>query len=129
MLGNRPKTLGSDNDGASAGTNAPTRWISVQIGQQSSASPSRSGGLAGAVRASLDASALASVNSSADTGAKRSRCTCPKDNASWKATANSARYELNLERDRNQFIVVALGASHIGSRPIPAADVATLVTM
>src|SRR5262245_60551197 len=30
---NRPKTAGSGNDGTSAGTNAPARWMSVQIGQ------------------------------------------------------------------------------------------------
>jgi hypothetical protein len=32
----RPKMVGSGEGGVCAGTNAPARWISVQIGQQSS---------------------------------------------------------------------------------------------
>ena len=40
--------------------------------------------------------------------AKRSRCTCPNVSASWNASANSARYAPHFDRDRNQFIVVAL---------------------
>src|SRR5262245_45225864 len=38
-------------------------------------------------------------------------CTCPNDSASWNASANSARYEPHLERDRNQPIVVTRCAS------------------
>src|SRR5262245_22535204 len=41
----------------------------------------------------------------------RSRCTCPNETASWNASANSARYAPNLDRVRNQFIVVKLHAS------------------
>ena len=125
----RPKTAGSGKDGGSASTNAPARWIRVQIGQRWSARSSRPAGSAGALRASLDASALATVNLSGDTGAKRSRCTCPNVRASWSASANSARYEPHLDRDRNQFIVVALGALTSVADLFPPADVATLVTM
>src|SRR5262252_7696212 len=110
---NRPKTVGSGNDGASAGTSAPARWISVQIGQWSSAGCSRPAGLEGALRSSADgcapASALAPVP--AEGGVKRSTCTWPNETASWNASANSARYAPNLERDRNQRIVVTLRAS------------------
>jgi len=41
----------------------------------------------------------------------RSRCTWANETASWNASANSARYAPNLERDRNQRIVVTLRAS------------------
>jgi hypothetical protein len=41
----------------------------------------------------------------------RSRCTWANETASWNASANSARYAPNLERDRNQRIVVTLHAS------------------
>ena len=107
----RPKTLGSANDGVSAGTNAPARWISVQIGQQSSARSSRPGGEEGALGSSGDACVLASAVAPAETGTICSRCTCPNETASWNASASSARYEPTLERDRNQFIVVTLRAS------------------
>jgi hypothetical protein len=107
---NRPKTAGSGNDGISAGTNAPARWISVQIGQQSSARSCRPVGLEGALRSSADGCAPASALAPAEAGATCSRCTWP-DTASWNASANSARYEPNLERDRNQLIVVTLRPS------------------
>jgi hypothetical protein len=70
-----PKTLGSATDGVSAGTNAPARWISVQIGQQSSAWSSRPGGVEGALRSSGDACVLASAVALAATGATCARCT------------------------------------------------------
>src|SRR5262245_24226877 len=105
---NRPKTVGSGNDGASAGTSAPARWISVQIGQWSSAGCSRPAGLEGAVRSSADGGAPASALAPAASGAIRSRCTWPDETASWNASANSARYAPNLERDRNQLIVGTL---------------------
>jgi len=108
---NRLKTAGSGNDGISAGTSAPARWISVQIGQWSSARPSRPVGLEGAVRSSAAGGAAASTPTPAETGAVRSRCTCPNETASWNASANSARYAPNLERDRNQRMVVTLCAS------------------
>jgi hypothetical protein len=111
---NRPKTVGSGNDGISAGTNAPARWISVQIGQWSSASPSRPDRLAGALRSAVDGCAPASTLAGADGGAMRSRCTWPNETASWNASANSARYAPALERDRNQRIVVTLRASRSG---------------
>jgi len=75
---------------------------------------------------------LATVNGSADVGAERSRCTCPNVSASWNASANSARYEPHLDRDRSQFIVVALRASRIGRRPISAdrcRDISNNVTL
>ena len=81
-IGNRARTLGNSNDGGSAGTNAPARWISVQMGQQSSARPSRLAGLDGASGTPVDAWALASVEAAFDTGPTRSRCTCPNDSAS-----------------------------------------------
>ena len=59
------ETAGSGKDGGSAKTNAPARWIRVQIGQRWSARSSRPAGSAGALRASLDASALATANLSA----------------------------------------------------------------
>src|SRR5262249_56178155 len=98
---NPPKTLGTGNDGISAGTNAPARWISAQIGQWSSARCSRPAGLGGAVRSSVDGGAPASALAPAGSGATRSRCTWPNEIASWNASANSARYAPNLERDRN----------------------------
>src|SRR5262249_13663317 len=107
----RPKTVGSGNDGASAGTSAPARWISVQIGQWSSAGCSRPAGLEGALRSSADGCAPASALAPAEAGVKCSTCTWPNETASWNASANSARYAPNLERDRNQRIVVTLRAS------------------
>src|SRR5262245_60639659 len=73
----RPKTVGRGNDGASAGTNAPARWMSVQIGQWSSAGCSRPAGLDGALSSSGAGGAPASTLAPAATGAMRSRCTCP----------------------------------------------------
>ena len=108
---NRPKTVGSGNDGISAGTNAPARWISVQIGQRSSARRSRPAGPEGALRSSADGCTLASALAPDEAGAMRSRCTWANETASWNASANSARYAPNLERDRNQRIVVTLRAS------------------
>src|SRR5262245_22546836 len=116
---NRLKTAGTGNDGISAGTNAPARWISVQIGQWSSAGCSRPAGLDGAVRSSADggapASALAPVP--AEGGVKCSRCTWPNETVSWNASANSARYAPNHERDRNQLIVVTLHAPDAPAEP------------
>src|SRR5262249_50138970 len=114
---NRLKTAGTGNDGISAGTNAPARWISVQIGQWSSAGCSRPAGLGGAVRSSADGGVPASALAGAESGAMRSRCTWPNETASWNASANSARYAPNLERDRNQLIVVTLHASHAAAEP------------
>src|SRR5262245_30957964 len=110
---NRPKTVGSGNDGISAGTSAPARWISVQIGQRWSARPSRPAGLEGALRSSANGCAWASALAPTDGGAMRSRCTWPNETASWNASANSARYEPDLLRDRNQRIVVTLHASPV----------------
>jgi len=128
---NRPTTVGSGNDGISAGTNAPARWISVQIGQQSSARSSRPAGLEGALRSAAGvcapASALAPVP--AEGGVKCSRCTWPNETASWNTSANSARYEPNLERDRNQRMVVTLRASHAAAEPFCRYALAALVTM
>jgi hypothetical protein len=53
----------------------------------------------------------ASALAPAEAGAMRSRCTWANETASWNASANSARYAPNLERDRNQRIVVTLRAS------------------
>ena len=52
-------------------------------------------------------SAPANALAPAETGAMRSRCTWPNETASWNASANSARYEPSLERDRNQRMVVS----------------------
>jgi hypothetical protein len=101
---NRPNMLGSGKAGVSAGTSAPARWIRVQIGQKSSARSSRPVGLDGALISSLDC-ALASAVAPTDTDAMWSRCTCPMETASWKASTNSARQDPNLERDRNQCII------------------------
>ena len=46
-LGTRTEMSGSGNDGGSARTKAPARWIRVQIGQRSSARSCRSQGSAG----------------------------------------------------------------------------------
>src|SRR5262249_4993558 len=99
---------GAGNDGISGGASAPARWMSVQIGQWSSAGCSRPAGLDGALRSSADGGAPASALAGAESGATRSRCTWPNEIASWNASANSARYAPNLERDRNQLIVVTL---------------------
>src|SRR5262249_42257425 len=114
---NRLKTVGTGNDGASAGTNAPARWISVQMGQWSSAGGSRPAGLGGAVRSSADGGAPASALAPTEGGAMRSKCTWPNETASWNASANSARYAPNLERDRNQLIVVTLRAPDAPAEP------------
>src|SRR5262249_21998237 len=50
-------------------------------------------------------------------GAMFLRCTWPNETASWNASANSARYAPNLERDRNQRIVVTLHASDAAAEP------------
>src|SRR5262249_3465709 len=46
-------------------------------------------------------------------GEPPSRCTCPNEMTSWKASANSARYEPHLERDRKAPMVVTLRASQV----------------
>src|SRR3954454_14264237 len=107
-LGTRTEMSGSGNDGGSARTKAPARWIRVQIGQRSSARSCRSVGSVGLTCSAFDASAVATVDLSAEIGAARSRCTWPNVSASWTASANSARYEPHFDRDRNQSIVVAL---------------------
>src|SRR6266481_2953641 len=126
---NRPTTVGSGNDGISAGTNAPARWMSVQIGQQSSARSSRPAGLEGALRSAADGCAPASALAPTEGGAMRSRCTWPNETASWNASANSARYEPALLRDRNQRMVVTLHASHAAAEPFCRYVLAALVTM
>ena len=131
-LGTRTEMSGSGNDGGSARTKAPARWIRVQIGQRSSARSCRSVGSVGVTCAAFDASAVATVDLSADIGAARSRCTWPNVSASWNASANSARYEPHFDRDRNQSIRRRACASHIGSRPIPASrrrDISNNVTL
>jgi hypothetical protein len=40
--------------------------------------------------------------------AMASRCTCPKETASWNASANSAMYEPNLDRARTQVMALRL---------------------
>ena len=131
-LGTRTEMSGSGNDGGSARTKAPARWIRVQIGQRSSARSCRSVGSVGVTCAAFDASAVATVDLSADIGAARSRCTWPNVSASWNTSANSARYEPHFDRDRNQSIRRRACASHIGSRPIPASrrrDISNNVTL
>jgi hypothetical protein len=117
---NWPKTLGRANDGVSAGINALARWISVQIGQQSSARSSRPAGLEGTLRSSAEACVLASAAAPGETGVMWSRCTWPNETASWNASANSARHDPNLERDRNQRIVITLRASCTAAPFLPA---------
>ena len=119
-LGTRTEMSGRGNDGGSARTKAPARWIRVQIGQWSSARSCRSVGSGGVTCAAFDASAPATVDLSADIGTARSRCTWPNVSASWNTSANSARYEPHFDRERNQSIRRRACASHIGSRPIPA---------
>src|SRR5262245_10068717 len=86
--------------------------MSVQIGQQSSARAGDS--LPAGSTAAADASDGWTANSAEawpESGSPPSMCTCPNDSASWNASANSARYEPHLERDRNQPIVVTRCAS------------------
>jgi hypothetical protein len=128
-LGGRAEMSGNGNDGGSASTKAPARWIRVQIGQRSSARSCRSVGSVGVTCAVFEASAVATVDPSADIVTARSTCTWPNVSASWSASANSARYEPHFDRDRNQSIRRRACASRTGGRPIPAADAATLVTM
>src|SRR5262245_62047886 len=77
--------------------------MSVQIGQWSSASAgnSLSAGSTAAADA-LDGWTANSAEACPETGAPPSRCTCPNESASCTTSANSARYEPHLERDRNQ---------------------------
>src|SRR5262245_40839250 len=109
--------------------------MSVQIGQWSSARAGNS--LPAGSTATASAFAGWTANSAEawpETGAPPSRWTCPNESTSWTATANSARYEPHLERDRNQPIVVALCAS-LGAPcdgatpPPPATDVSYNVTL
>jgi hypothetical protein len=123
------KIVGSGNGAISAGTNAPARWMSVQIGQQSSARSSRPVGLEGALRSAADGCAWASALAPTEGGAMRSRCTWPNETASWNASANSARYEPALVRDRNQRIVATLRAPHAPAEPFRRYALAALVTM
>jgi hypothetical protein len=116
-----PNIFGRGKGAVSAGTIAPARWMSVQIGQQSSATSSRPAGLDGALRSSADACVLARAVAPAATGAISSRCTWPNETASWNASANSVRYDPNLERDRNQHIIVSFARVAPG-RTISAGD-------
>ena len=131
-LGPRTEMSGSGKDGGSARTKAPARWIREQIAQRSSARSCRSAGSVGVSGAAFHASAVATVDLSADIGAARSRCTWPNVSTSWSASANSARYAPNFDRDRNQSIRRRACASHIGRRPIPASrgrDISNNVTL
>ena len=131
-LGTRTEMSGRGNDGGSARTKAPARWIRVQIGQRSSARSCRSVGSGGVTCVAFDASAPATVDLASDIGAARSRCTWPNVSASWNTSANSARYEPHFDRDRNQFIRRRACASRIGGRPIPASrcrDISNNVTL
>src|SRR5262249_822770 len=67
----------------------------------------------------------------AASGTTRSRCTCPNETASWNASANSARYAPNLERDRNQLIVVTLHAPDAPQEPFcrPTRQLCYIVTL
>src|SRR5258708_8644031 len=125
----RPTTVGGGNDGISAGTNAPARWISVQIGQRSSARFSRPVGLEGVLRSAAYGFASASALAPTDGGAMRSRCTWPNETARWNADANSARYEPALLRDRNQRLVATLRASHCAAQPFSPYALPALVTI
>jgi hypothetical protein len=124
-----PNILGSGKGGVSAGTNAPARWISVQIGQQSSARSSRPAGLEGALTSSPGGCALASAVAPAEAGAIYSECTCPNETASWNVSASNAKYEPNLERDRNQPIIITLRASHTRQRQCLADNFSYNVTL
>jgi hypothetical protein len=106
----RATMLGNGKGGVSAGIIAPARWVSVQIGQKSSARFSCPVGVEGALASLADDCALATV-AALETEATWSRCTWANETASWNASANSARYGPNLERDRNQPIVVTLRVS------------------
>src|SRR5262245_63239539 len=87
--------------------------MSVQIGQWSSASAGNSwpAGSTAAVAAAFAGWRANSAEAWPESGSPPSICTCPNDSASWNASANSARYEPHLERDRNQPIVVTRCAS------------------
>jgi hypothetical protein len=128
-LGPRTEMSGSGKDGGSARTKAPARWISVQIAQWSSARSCRSVGSVGLTCAAFDASAVATANLSADIGAARSRCTWPNVSASWSASANSARYAPNFDRDRNQSIRRRAWRLTSAADLFLRADAGTLVTM
>ena len=131
-LGTRTEMSGSGKDGGSARTKVPARWTRVQIAQRTSARSCRSVGSVGATCAAFDAITVVTVDLSADIGAARSRCTWPNVSASWSASANSARYAPNFDRDRNQSIRRRACASHIGCRPIPASrcsDISNNVTL
>src|SRR5262245_25879321 len=107
--------------------------MSVQIGQWSSARVGNSlpAGSTAAAAAAFAGWTANSAEAWPETGAPPSTWTCPNESASWATSANSARYEPHLERDRNQPIVVALcaslGAPCDGATPPPPAT--TLVTM
>src|SRR6266404_5957787 len=85
--------------------------MSVQIGQQSSARSSRPVGLEGALRWSADG------------------CAWANETASWNASANSARYDPALLRDRNQRILVTLHASPSIQSPRLAGSFSDNVTL
>jgi hypothetical protein len=128
-LGTRTEMSGSGRDGGSASTKAPARWIRVQIEQWSSARSCRSVGSEGVPGAAFAPSAVTTVDLSADIGAARSRRTWPNVSTSWSASANSARYELHFDRDRNQSIVVALARLTPAADLFLRADAATIVTV
>src|SRR5262249_52411612 len=101
--------------------------MSAQIGQKSCATSARPVGR-GTWTSSLGGRALASALAPAPAGAMWSRCTWPNDTASWNASATSARYEPNLEYDRNQPIVVTFRAPDRAEPFLPTRS-ETLVTM
>src|SRR6266498_1035683 len=113
-----PNIFGRGKGAVSAGTIAPARWMSVQIGQQSSATSSRPAGLDGALTSSPGCVLASAV---VDSGAISSTCTWANETASWNASGNSVRYDPNLERDRNQHIVVSFARVAPG-RTISAGD-------
>jgi hypothetical protein len=98
--------VGSGNVGAAAGAEVLNNWINAQIGQYGSTDPFDLwiGALA---EAAPDPSAMVD---GAEAGARGGRWTCPNDNSSCTASANSAKREPKRIFDRNQSISLRVHA-------------------
>ncbi len=101
------RTCGDSNAGEPAGISVPANWISEQIAQKSWASPlgfcfEGTAGASGGVEGCDCEKPISGKPNAVDL--KPFRCTCPKDNTSWTASANSAMREPARMFDRNQRI-------------------------
>ena len=98
------ETSGNGRAGAADGTAAPASCITVQIAHGSWARPLGACfvGAAGASADGADGCVVQAASNVDFVAPKPATCTCPNDNVSWSANANSAHQAPNRAFARNQ---------------------------